>query len=119
MTLNILVSKLQMASRFQETQRTYMDPILEISHSLEVNGDLYATKITPIWLLYTFFYKNKLCKNNKAETDKKTNKNKLRAFSGYDVQKWKIILTMIYISFKNLLTKEWPGHLQSKSSLTM
>ena len=36
------------------------------------------------------------------------NRNRLTIFSSWEVQKQKIKITMIYISFENLLTPEWP-----------
>ena len=52
-----------------------------------------------------FFCKNKPYKNNEAEVYKK--EERIRTFWGWEVQKQKIKVTMIYISFKRLLTKEW------------
>ena len=54
---------------------------------------------------YTLFYKKKLCKNKQADWLKKT-KSKLRIFRGWEVQTQKNTATIIYISFKNLLTKK-------------
>ena len=62
------------------------------------------------WSL-NFFFKSKLYKNSKANIGKK--ESKLRAFWGWEVQKQEIIMTKIFISFKNLLTKEWPEKHQS------
>ena len=59
---------------------------------------------------------SKLCKKNEAEIGKK--EDQIKNFWGWKVQIQKIKITSIYISFENLLTKEWPGHRQ-KSSLLM
>ena len=57
----------------------------------------------------TRFYKIKLYKNNETEIGKKN--IKLRTSLDWEVQKKN--KAMIYISFKCLLTKKWPEHIQS------
>ena len=74
---------------------------------------------------YTFFfYKDKLSKNEtRLKLGKK--KNKLRDWGwgvqrlskvawmwGWEVQRQRIKIIMNYVSFKGLLTKEWPEHRQ-------
>ena len=53
---------------------------------------------------YTSFYKEKLCKDKVPEFGK-NHKSKLSIFRGWKIQTQKIAITIIYISFKNLLTK--------------
>ena len=60
---------------------------------------------------FLFIYKNKFYKNNEAEIGKKKNENKVRTFSGWEVQeklKW-----LWFIFFKKS-TKEWPEHRQTQ-----
>ena len=50
------------------------------------------------------FYENNLCKNKEAEIGQKQKKKKKRKSWGWEVPTHKITITVIYISFKNLLT---------------
>ena len=54
-----------------------MEPSLEISHSLEVKGDLYAPKITPDFFILSFIGTNFVRTRLKLI---KKNKSRLRAF---------------------------------------
>ena len=67
---------------------------------------------TIIFLHTLFLYKSKLYKKNETEIGETY--KQIRTFWGQGVQKQKIKVMMIYISFKNLLTKEWPEHRQSQ-----
>ena len=58
-----------------------------------------------------FLYDSKLYKNNEAQIGQRN--NKLGTFWGWKVRKQKTEAKMIYISFKYLLTKEWPEHRQN------
>ena len=52
-----------------------------------------------------FFYMNKICNNNKAQICKKKKQVQNITFWGWEVQKQKYKITMIYISLKKLFAK--------------
>ena len=68
-------------------------------------------------ILNIHFYENKLYKNNEAKIGKKIRANE-KYFEAGKFKNKNIKKTMIHISFKNLLTKEWPEY-RSKSSFVI
>ena len=84
-----------------------------VTHALWYNVNINASDaldfFTISWIVYQnyiyTFYKNKLFKKDEAEIGKT-----IRTFWGWEVQKQKIKITMIYISFKNVVTEEWSEH---------
>ena len=84
-----------------------------VTHALWYNVNINASDVLDVfaisWIVYQnyiyTFYKNKLFKKDVAEIGKI-----ILTFLRLGSSKTKIKITMICISFKNLVTEEWPEH---------
>ena len=101
----VLYTKLSLGIFQQQRGREYaIFSNLHIVWVLEANVDVNICR-----KFLSFFYRrSNLMRMARLKLVK--NKDKLRTFWGWELQKPKTIIPMIYISYKNLLTEEWPEH---------
>ena len=103
--INSLYDNLDWKDQYQAT-------IYLVSVVTPVSKDPIYDFLEPVWSLNVilnifFIYKNKLYKDNETEIDKKI-KNKLRTIPGWELQKQRTKIAMIYLSSESLHTKEGP-----------
>ena len=102
---NSLSDNLDWKGQYQTT--SYLVPVV-----IPVSKDPIYDFLEPLWSFkcyskYVFMYKNKFYKDNETEIGKKI-KNKLRTIRGWELQKQRTKITMIYLSSESLHTKEGP-----------
>ena len=87
-----------------------IENIEETDHSGMIKGvfvQLQSEKYRHFFIRTNFIRTTRLKLKAKTKTTQKMN---LRTFWWWEVQKEKLKIMMIYISFQNSLTKEWHGY---------